>query len=150
MPPVTLFVSDTHWGHRATLGDHLGLNRSFATIKEHDKALIARWSVTVGPDDVVWHLGQYSTAAARMAVLSSRVRRSLCFVSRASDKAPGYLADRLVISRCAFGSAPEIRKAHLEFVQPGGMAVGEMAQGPKRRCSTAISQRRPCSHLSGA
>ncbi|UIY44203.1 metallophosphoesterase [Methylobacterium radiotolerans] len=59
MPPLTLFVSDSHWGHRATLGDRLGLNRPFATIEEHDEALIARWNAAVRPEDTVWHLGDF-------------------------------------------------------------------------------------------
>jgi calcineurin-like phosphoesterase family protein len=59
MPPRTLFVSDTHWGHRATLGDRLGLNRPFASIEEHDETLIARWNTAVGSQDIVWHLGDF-------------------------------------------------------------------------------------------
>lgn len=57
-PLRTLFVADTHWSHRATLvGGRLGLNRPFATIEEHDEALIARWNAAVRPQDTVWHLG---------------------------------------------------------------------------------------------
>ncbi|MCJ2052831.1 metallophosphoesterase [Methylobacterium sp. J-070] len=59
MSSRTLFVSDTHWNHRATLGDRLGLNRPFATIEEHDEALIARWNAAVQPQDTVWHLGDF-------------------------------------------------------------------------------------------
>lgn len=59
MSPRTLFLSDTHWGHQATLGNRLGLNRPFANINEHDEALIACWNAAVGLDDIVWHLGDF-------------------------------------------------------------------------------------------
>lgn len=59
MSPRTLFTSDDHFNHEATLDGRLGLNRPFATIGEHDEALIARWNDAVGADDVVWHLGDF-------------------------------------------------------------------------------------------
>ncbi len=59
MSSRTPFTSDDHFGHEATLGPHLGLNRPFATIEAHDEALIARWNAAVGPNDVVWHLGDF-------------------------------------------------------------------------------------------
>ncbi len=59
MPPKIFFTSDHHFGHQATLGDRLGLRRPFATIAEHDEALIARWNAAVRPQDTVWHLGDF-------------------------------------------------------------------------------------------
>jgi calcineurin-like phosphoesterase family protein len=35
------------------------LNRPFANIEEHDEALIVRWNAAVGPDDTVWHCGDF-------------------------------------------------------------------------------------------
>ncbi len=57
--PKTHFVADTHWAHQAVLGLRLGLNRPFATIEEHDEALIANWNAAVGREDTVWHLGDF-------------------------------------------------------------------------------------------
>ena len=31
--------------------------RPFASVREMDEALVARWNAVVGPDDTVWHLG---------------------------------------------------------------------------------------------
>lgn len=59
MTARTLFTADTHWHHRATLGPRLGLNRPFATIEEHDEALVANWNAAVRPHDTVWHLGDF-------------------------------------------------------------------------------------------
>jgi calcineurin-like phosphoesterase family protein len=51
------FTSDTHFGH----GGSLGLfRRPFASVKEMDAALVARWNATVGPEDEVWHLGDFA------------------------------------------------------------------------------------------
>lgn len=48
------FTSDTHFGHANILKyDH----RPFASITEHDEALIQNWNAVVSPGDVVYHLG---------------------------------------------------------------------------------------------
>ena len=59
MPSRILLTADSHFGHRAALGARFGLNRPFATIEEHDEALIARWNAAVRPGDTVWHLGDF-------------------------------------------------------------------------------------------
>lgn len=50
---ATFFTADTHFGH----GKLLRTRPAFATVEEHDAAMIARWNAAVGPDDIVWHLG---------------------------------------------------------------------------------------------
>jgi calcineurin-like phosphoesterase family protein len=51
------FTSDTHFGH----GGSLGLfRRPFASVREMDAALVERWNATVGPEDEVWHLGDFA------------------------------------------------------------------------------------------
>jgi len=65
---ATFFTSDTHFG------DHRVLNlypRPFANVAEMDAGLIARWNAAVGPDDEVWHLGDFArTPAIATAVLA--------------------------------------------------------------------------------
>jgi calcineurin-like phosphoesterase family protein len=54
---TVFFTSDTHFGH----GGALGLfRRPFASVAEMDEAMIARWNETVGPEDEVWHLGDFA------------------------------------------------------------------------------------------
>lgn len=51
------FTSDTHFGH----GGALGLfRRPFASVADMDAAMIAGWNEAVGPEDEVWHLGDFA------------------------------------------------------------------------------------------
>jgi calcineurin-like phosphoesterase family protein len=64
------FTSDTHFG------DHRTLNiwkRPFAGVAEMDWALLEGWNRTVGPDDVVWHLGDFARRAADVPGLLARL-----------------------------------------------------------------------------
>lgn len=47
-------TSDAHFGHDR---EFLWGPRGFKSSKEHDEAIIANWNSVVGPDDVVYHLG---------------------------------------------------------------------------------------------
>jgi calcineurin-like phosphoesterase family protein len=62
------FTSDHHFGH----GGARGLfRRPFSSTVEMDAAMVARWNDVVGPDDQVWHLGDFAVRqpAARIAEL---------------------------------------------------------------------------------
>jgi calcineurin-like phosphoesterase family protein len=59
--PTTFFTSDTHFGHTNIL--KLGKGRPFSSIEEHDEALVKLWNETVGPEDVVYHLGDFAYRA---------------------------------------------------------------------------------------
>ena len=53
------FISDTHFSH---VGAALGHSRRhFATIDDHDRALIEAWNSVVHPSDTVWHLGDFAS-----------------------------------------------------------------------------------------
>jgi len=55
---ATLFTADTHFG----LARMLELDsRPYLTVGEMDAAIINAWNDVVGPDDVVWHLGDFSS-----------------------------------------------------------------------------------------
>lgn len=50
------YTADTHFMHK-----YLALDiRGFVSVEEHDEAVIEKWNKTVAPDDVVWHLGDFS------------------------------------------------------------------------------------------
>lgn len=50
------FVSDTHFGHESIL--HYA-KRPFSSVEEMDQAMIDNWNKVVGPNDYVFHLGDF-------------------------------------------------------------------------------------------
>ncbi len=54
---TVFFTADTHFGHGGALGLY---RRPFASVAEMDAAMLASWQATVGPDDEVWHLGDFA------------------------------------------------------------------------------------------
>lgn len=50
------FTSDTHFGHESIINF---CNRPFSSVKEMDQALIDNWNSVVGPNDYVFHLGDF-------------------------------------------------------------------------------------------
>jgi calcineurin-like phosphoesterase family protein len=65
---AVFFTSDTHFGDAQRIRVD---KRPFASITEHDAALIERWNALVGPDDEIYHLGDFTAAKdpARVAEL---------------------------------------------------------------------------------
>lgn len=66
------FTSDTHFGHAGALAR---FRRPFASVAAMDAAMIARWNAAVGPQDEVWHLGDFAIrrSAAVMADILARL-----------------------------------------------------------------------------
>jgi calcineurin-like phosphoesterase family protein len=56
-PMPTDFTSDHHFGHAGALGLY---HRPFASVAEMDRQMIDRWNSVIGPDDEVWHLGDFA------------------------------------------------------------------------------------------
>lgn len=50
------FIGDTHFGHVNLIHFETG-RRQFVTIEAHDRFLVEAWNATVGPKDIVYHLG---------------------------------------------------------------------------------------------
>ena len=58
---AVFFTADTHFGDPRVLRID---RRPFASVAEHDAALIGYWNGAVGPDDEVWHLGDFARGTA--------------------------------------------------------------------------------------
>lgn len=67
---TVFFTADTHFG------DHRTINiwrRPFASTAEMDEVLLRRWNEMVGPEDEVWHLGDFARRPADVAGLLGRL-----------------------------------------------------------------------------
>jgi calcineurin-like phosphoesterase family protein len=59
------FTSDTHFGHGGALGLY---RRPFPSVAAMNEALVEGWNATVGPDDDIWHLGDFAIKQPAAAV----------------------------------------------------------------------------------
>ncbi len=67
---AVFFTSDTHFGDHRTLNIH---KRRFGSVAEMDEAMVAGWNETVGPQDEVWHLGDFARKLDDVPMLLSRL-----------------------------------------------------------------------------
>jgi len=63
------FTADHHFGHENIIRF---CDRPFGSVEEMDEALVERWNERVGPDDVVYHLGDF-TLGGKAAALFNRL-----------------------------------------------------------------------------
>jgi len=76
------FTADTHFG------DHRPLNlyrRPFASVALMDEALIRAWNAVVGPQDEIWHLGDFARSGRRVPALLGMLNGSKHLVRGNND-----------------------------------------------------------------
>ena len=56
------FTSDTHFNHTNILRY---CNRPFKTVGQMNETIITNWNNVVGPDDVIFHLGDFCLGGAK-------------------------------------------------------------------------------------
>ena len=61
----TFFTADTHFGHSAIIKL---CNRPFRSLAEMNEGLIANWNAVVGPEDRVFHLGDFCFKGSKLAM----------------------------------------------------------------------------------
>lgn len=54
---TVFFTSDTHFGHKNIIHH---CSRPWATVEEMNEGLIERWNKRIKPEDIVYHLGDFS------------------------------------------------------------------------------------------
>ena len=91
---TAFFTADTHFGDHRTLNIH---KRPFASVAEMDDALEHAWNAAVGPDDEVWHLGDFARTAAVAARVLPRLNGTKHLILGNNDpepQAPGWASVR--------------------------------------------------------
>lgn len=112
------FISDTHFGHEKLVGKGAaGFSkpmhgescgdgesaRPFATIEEHDEALLKNWNSVVGVNDTVYHLGDFAVGGD----ISDRVRDIISQLNGRMNLTPG--------NHCTWKKIQEIMKTVKNF-----------------------------------
>lgn len=58
------FIADTHFGHSTVIRT---CGRPFRSVAEMNAAMIEQWNAAVGPDDRVFHLGDFCFKGSKLA-----------------------------------------------------------------------------------
>lgn len=86
MSETPFFTSDTHFFHQSILW--LGNGRPFDSPEEMNEAMIERWNATVGPNDTIYHLGDFSFGnQVKTATILPRLNGRKFFLWGNHDKA---------------------------------------------------------------
>jgi calcineurin-like phosphoesterase family protein len=80
------FTSDTHFGHAGALALY---RRPFASVAAMDAGMVDGWNAVVGPEDEVWHIGDFAIkqSAARVGDLLHQLRGQKHLVAGNNDAA---------------------------------------------------------------
>lgn len=83
--PKIFLTADTHFGHRKIIGY---CQRPFASVHDHDEALIANWNSRVKPKDTVYHLGDFAFLWYRekLSTYASRLQGHIIFIFGNHDR----------------------------------------------------------------
>ncbi|MGE5550034.1 MAG: metallophosphoesterase [Bacteroidota bacterium] len=112
------FTSDTHFSHANIIKY---CKRPFASVEEMDAALVDGWNDTVGPDDTVYHLGDFTLGdIKRFVKWVSRLNGQIKVLPGSHDH--GWLADFMPEIPSLSGHPVEILPplVSLEFPELGG------------------------------
>ena len=83
---MRFFTSDTHFGH-ANIIAHC--KRPFKDVEEMDEEMIRRWNAIVGPNDAVFHMGDFTYHnATKTKEIVSRLNGTIVLVEGNHDKKP--------------------------------------------------------------
>src|SRR5699024_3751804 len=64
---MIFFTADTHFFDEYLKHDQQFANRDFLTVAEMDQTIIDNWNFVVGPEDIVYHLGDVAQMASNVA-----------------------------------------------------------------------------------
>ncbi|MCO6416519.1 metallophosphoesterase family protein [Siccirubricoccus sp. KC 17139] len=83
---TVFFTSDTHFGDARARALY---RRPFGSVAEMDAAMLERWNTTVGPEDEVWHLGDFALrmSPTAMAELLARLHGRKHLITGNNDPA---------------------------------------------------------------
>lgn len=85
------YTSDTHWNHRNIIKY---CERPFVDIDEMNEGLIKTWNETVGPQDIVYHGGDFALGNKKhIAGIRKRLNGRIILVKGNHDPSTQYMRD---------------------------------------------------------
>ena len=91
----TWMTADTHFGHANVIEYS---HRPYATLSEMDADLARRWNEVVGPDDLVYHLGDFAMGdPEKWPKYRSRLNGRIVLVRGNHDRYLGRVVDRMAL-----------------------------------------------------
>lgn len=95
---MRFFTSDTHFGHENIIKY---CHRPFQHVEEMDQVLIEKWNATVGREDVVFHLGDFSFhGIERSGEILSRLNGNIVLVRGNHD----YKTEKIFKAVCPYSN----------------------------------------------
>jgi calcineurin-like phosphoesterase family protein len=86
------FTADTHFGHKNIIEFS---KRPFASVAEMDEILVRRWNEKVGPEDLVYHLGDVALLPpAKLRPLLDRLNGRIFLITGNHENVALACADR--------------------------------------------------------
>ena len=88
------FISDTHFGD-----DRFNLfYRPFKTVQEQEDYLVEKWNSVVGPDDEVYHIGDFATTDEGLEVIKRLNGKIHLIMGNYDDPRPREKLESLFVS----------------------------------------------------
>lgn len=101
------FISDTHFLHKNIIKYD---NRPFSSIEEHDEMIIQNWNNTIGKNDTVYHLGDFSLGNPTKAEeIMKRLNGKINYIIGNHDEEDKRLLKRLESNFNVLGHAHSIK-----------------------------------------
>lgn len=119
----TFFTSDTHFGDERIL--HLS-QRPFACVAEMDEVMIEHWNDLVGPEDTVFHLGDFGDYRVRKH-LNGKIKLLFGNYER-EDLAKGRVTSEQLMT-----SFETVFMGGVYYYHAGGNAYWALAHEPSHR-----------------
>lgn len=86
----TFVTSDQHFGHRNII---TYCNRPFASVEEMNETMLERWNKTVGPEDIIYFLGDLTLNSRGTEYWLDRLNGDIIFVRGNHDRKRRWMHD---------------------------------------------------------
>ena len=111
MTPTLWFTADHHFGHANIIRFS---RRPFANLEAMNEALIQRWNQVVGPQDIVYHLGDiFLMPASEARPIRERLNGRICLIRGNHDRAAESL-------KSGFGWIKDLYELKVEDAEASG------------------------------